>query len=43
VQLVTLATTFTLFVLSNRASVGFIPLRDYKLFIARTADVFRHE
>jgi len=43
VQLLTLATTFTLFVLSNRASVGFIPLRDYKLFIARTADVFRHE
>jgi hypothetical protein len=43
VQLVTLAATFTLFVLSNRASVGFIPLRDYKLFIARTADLFRHE
>jgi hypothetical protein len=42
VQFVTLATTFTLFVLSNRTNLGFIPLRDYPLFIGKVSDIYVH-
>ena len=43
IQLITIATSFTFFMLSNRTNLGFMPLRDYSLFIAETADVYRHE
>ncbi len=42
-QLVTIAASFTFFMLSNRTNVGFVPLRDYQLFISECVDVFRRE
>ena len=33
VQIVSIATSFTFFILSSRASPGFVPLRDYSLFV----------
>src|ERR1700677_2853705 len=33
IQLITIATSFTFFVLSNRTNLGFVPLRDYSLFV----------
>src|SRR5205807_8584761 len=40
IQGVTIATSFTFFVLSNRANLGFVPTRDYLLFIAETTEIF---
>ena len=42
IQLVTIATSFTFFVLSNRTNLGFIPLRDYSLFVEETAEIYSH-
>jgi polyisoprenyl-phosphate glycosyltransferase len=43
VQLVTIATSFTFFVLSSRTNLGFIPLRDYSLFVEKAVDIYSHE
>ncbi len=41
IQLITIAVTFTFFMLSNRTNLGFVPLRDYSLFIEETAEIYR--
>ena len=43
IQFITIATSFTFFVLSNRMSLGFIPLRDYSLFVGETVEIYSHE
>ncbi len=43
VQFITIATLFTFFMLSNRTNLGFVPIRDYKLFVAEVLDVFQRE
>ena len=43
IQMITIATSFTFFVLSNRANLGFVPLLDYSLFVEETADIYSHE
>lgn len=43
IQLITIATSFTFFILSNRTNLGFVPLRDYSLFVEEVADVYTHE
>jgi hypothetical protein len=40
VQFTTMAAIFTFLVLANRSNLGFVPLRDYSLFIAERADIF---
>ncbi len=42
-QLITVATCFTLFMLSNRTNLGFVPLRDYRLFVEDIVNVYPHE
>jgi len=42
-QLITIATSFTFFVLSNRTNLGFIPLQDYSLFVEEAVDIYSHE
>lgn len=34
IQFISIAASFTFFTLSNRASLGFVPVRDYALFVA---------
>ena len=41
-QLITIASSFTFFMLSNRTSLGFVPLRDTPLFIAEVVDAYPH-
>jgi hypothetical protein len=43
VQFVTIATSFTFVVLSNRSNFSFLPMRDYASFIAETVDLYSHE
>jgi hypothetical protein len=43
IQLITIATSFTFFVLSSRANLGFIPLRDYSWFVEEAVDIYSHE
>jgi predicted anti-sigma-YlaC factor YlaD len=43
IQMITIATSFTFFVLSNRTNLGFVPLRDYSLFVEEAADIYSHE
>ncbi len=43
IQMITIATSFTFFVLSNRTNLGFIPLRDYSLFVEEAVDVYGHD
>jgi glycosyltransferase involved in cell wall biosynthesis len=43
IQLITIATTFTFFMLSNRTNLGFVPLRDYSLFVEGVVDIYFHE
>lgn len=43
IQLISIATSFTFFVLSNRSNLGFVPLRDYSLFVEETIDIYTHE
>lgn len=40
VQFITMAAIFTFFMLANRTNLGFVPLRDYSLFIAEQADIY---
>jgi polyisoprenyl-phosphate glycosyltransferase len=43
IQLIAIATSFTFLVLSNRTNLGFVPLRDYSLFVEGTVDIYPHE
>lgn len=43
IQLIAIAASFTFFVLSNRSNFGFIPSRDYALFVAEEIDLYRYE
>jgi len=43
IQMITIATSFTFFVLTNRTNLGCIPLRDYSLFVEETVDIYSHE
>jgi len=40
VQFITMAAIFTFFMLANRTNLGFVPLRDYSLFIAERVDIY---
>jgi polyisoprenyl-phosphate glycosyltransferase len=43
IQLITIATSFTFFILSNRTNLGFVPLRDYSLFVEEIVEIYSHE
>lgn len=43
IQFITIAASFTFFVLSSRTNLGFVPLRDYSLFVDQVLDVYSHE
>jgi hypothetical protein len=43
IQFITIATSFTFFMLSNRTNLGFIPARDYFLFVEKAVDIYSHE
>ena len=40
IQLISIAASFTFFVLASRTNFGFIPCRDYSLFVAETTDFY---
>ena len=40
IQFITIATSFTFFVLSNRTNLGFVPFRDFPLFIKDAVDIY---
>lgn len=42
VQFITMAICFTFFMLSNRTNLGFVPLRDYSLFVTDEAPIYPH-
>ena len=42
IQFITIATSFTFFMLSNRTNLGFVPLRDYSLFVEEAVDIYSH-
>ena len=42
IQFITMATSFTFFVLTNRATLGYVPVRDHAMFIADCVDIYRH-
>jgi glycosyltransferase involved in cell wall biosynthesis len=42
-QFVSIAASFTFFMLSNRSSVGFLPVRDYPVFVADIRSVYSRE
>ena len=41
IQCLTIAASFTFFMLSGRTNTGFIPLRDHALFIASASEIYR--
>lgn len=43
IQFITIATSFTFFILSNRTTLGFVPLRDFSLFVEETIEIYSHE
>jgi polyisoprenyl-phosphate glycosyltransferase len=42
-QLIAIAASFTFFILSSRTNIGFIPSRDYGLFVAEIRDLYPHD
>jgi hypothetical protein len=42
-QFITMAISFTFFILSNRTNLGFVPLRDYSLFIMEEVTIYSHD
>ena len=42
IQFITIATSFTFFMLSGRTNLGFVPLRDYLLFVEEVVDIDSH-
>lgn len=43
IQLITIATAFSFFMLSNRTNLGFVPLRDYSLFLDKAVKIYPYE
>jgi polyisoprenyl-phosphate glycosyltransferase len=43
IQMITIAASFTFYVLSNRTNLSFIPLRDYSLFVEEAVDIYSRE
>jgi polyisoprenyl-phosphate glycosyltransferase len=43
IQFITIATSFTFTMLSNRINLSFVPLRDYALFVAECLEVYRDD
>lgn len=43
VQFITIATSFTFAILSNRTNLGFLPVRDYAQFIEESVMLYSHE
>lgn len=43
IQFITIATSFTFFTLSGRANLGFVPIRDYSLFVEEIVNINSHE
>jgi hypothetical protein len=43
IQFITIATSFTFFMLSSRTNLGFVPLRDYSWFVESSTDIYSHE
>ena len=43
IQMITIATSFTFFMLSNRTNLGFVPLRDCALFMEESVVIYPHE
>lgn len=43
IQFVTIATTFSFFMLANRTNLGFVPLRDYSLFLDKVRTIYPYE
>lgn len=43
IQLIAIATTFSFFMLSNRTNLGFVPLRDYPLFLDKIVRIYPNE
>lgn len=43
VQFVTIAVSFTFTILSSRTNFGFVPLRDYEIFVAGARDIYHHD
>jgi cellulose synthase/poly-beta-1,6-N-acetylglucosamine synthase-like glycosyltransferase len=42
IQFITITTSFTFTMLSNRINLSFVPRRDYELFVAETQDIYRN-
>jgi polyisoprenyl-phosphate glycosyltransferase len=40
IQFITIASSFTFFMLSNRINLGFVPFRDYSLFVKDAVDIY---
>jgi polyisoprenyl-phosphate glycosyltransferase len=43
IQLITMGTSFTFFMLASRTNLGFMPVRDYSLFVRDAEAIYRHE
>lgn len=43
IQMLTIAASFTFYILSSRTSLGFVPIRDCALFVAECEDIYCHE
>jgi hypothetical protein len=43
IQFITIATSFTFTVLSNRINLSFVPIRDYELFVLESLEIFRND
>ena len=43
IQMITIAASFTFFMLYSRTNLGFMPLRDYSLFVEAGVDIYTHE
>jgi glycosyltransferase involved in cell wall biosynthesis len=40
IQFIAIAASFTFFILANRTNLGFVPLRDYSLFVEEVVDLY---
>ena len=43
IQFITIAASFTFFMLSDRTNLGFVPIRDYSLFVEEIVEIYSHE
>jgi glycosyltransferase involved in cell wall biosynthesis len=43
IQFIAIAASFTFFLLSSRSNLGFVPFRDYSLFVEEAVDIYPHE